>query len=124
MSPSEKRTPDGSAGTIPPTIANLFNSAYMPYGIDPKDPRISPLLADADNFPASILIVTAGKDSLAVEAEELAKKLESHGKDVTLRRAENMDHAWDKDAKENTPESKERDAAYDLVIKFLLNLHN
>ena len=119
VSPFDKRTPDGSMGSIPAVGAQLFNSSYVPPGVDFKDPRISPLHADPASFPENILFITCGKDDLAPEAEELAKKLETKGKKVTLKRIEGAEHAWDKEVKENTALAKERDEAYGLAIKIL-----
>jgi acetyl esterase/lipase len=78
--------------------------------------------ANLDNFPNDILIITAGKDNLAPEGEELAKGLEAHGKHVTQKRFEKLHHAWDKLASKGTREANARDAAYEFTIKFLEDL--
>jgi acetyl esterase/lipase len=122
--PEDKRAPDGSPGSIPAAAATLFNGSYMPKGTDPKDPCISPRLADLGAFPDNILMITAGKDNLAGEGEDLARKCEDSGKkNVVMKRVEGVQHAWDKDAKEGTLEAGERDNAYALAVKFLKDLH-
>jgi acetyl esterase/lipase len=120
--PAEKRAADGSLPTIPAllgSIMNAFRSSYMPPGVDPADPRISVLMADPNNFPDHVLIITAEKDRLTPEAEELAAKLKRAGKQVLLKRFDGVDHGWDKTKDEQSNDAKVRDEAYDLVIKFL-----
>jgi acetyl esterase/lipase len=117
--PAQKKAPDGSSGTIPAALANVFNDSYMPPGVDRADPRIAVLHADPESFPSDVLMFTCSKDNLAGEAEELADKLKAAGKKVTLRRVEDAEHGWDKTTDENSNDAKERDAAYDLAISFL-----
>jgi acetyl esterase/lipase len=122
IAPAQKKAPDGSSGTIPATVANIFNDSYMPLGVDRADPRISVLYADPKSFPSDVLIFTCSKDNLAGEAEEFAANLESAGKNVTLRRIEDAEHGWDKTTDESSNDAKERDAAYNLAINFLSDL--
>jgi acetyl esterase/lipase len=120
--PADKRAADGSLPTIPAllgSIMNAFRTSYMPPGVDPADPRISVLMADPNNFPDHVLIITAEKDRLAPEAEELAAKLKKAGKQVLLKRFDGVEHGWDKTNNEESNDAKVRDEAYDLVIKFL-----
>ena len=120
--PAEKRTLDGSLPEIPKllgTIMNAFKSSYLPPEVDPSDPRISVLKADPHNFPGRLLIITAEKDRLAPEAEELATKLQKAGKQVLLKRFDGVEHGWDKTKEEQSNDAKIRDQAYDLVIQFL-----
>jgi acetyl esterase/lipase len=119
---SQKIAPDGSSGTIPAALLNIFFDSYVPPGVDRADPRISVLYADPKSFPSDVLIFTCGRDNLAGEAEELAAKLEAAGKKVTLRRVDGAEHGWDKTTDEKSKDAKERDAAYDLAINFLSNL--
>jgi acetyl esterase/lipase len=120
--PAEKKAPDGSAGTLPSTVANIFNECYMLPETDPADPRISVSKANIQDFPPNVLILTAGLDNLAPEAEELAKRLEARqNTNVTMKRAEGVGHGWDKNAKDGSLAATERDNAYALVVTFLLN---
>jgi acetyl esterase/lipase len=120
--PADKKLADGTLPTIPAlleTIMNAFRSSYMPPGVDPVDPRLSVLMADRNNFPGHVLIITAEKNRLAPEAEELAAKLKRAGKQVLLKRFDGVEHGWDKTKDEQSNSAKVRDEAYDLVIKFL-----
>jgi acetyl esterase/lipase len=122
ISPAEKRTVDGSLPAIPAPLAiimNAFRSSYIPPGVDPADPRMSILEADPSGFPEHILIITAEKDRLAPEAEELAANLEKAGKQVLLKRFAGVEHGWDKTKDEQSNDAKVRDEAYNMVIKFL-----
>jgi len=122
VAPADKRPVDGSLRTIPALlgiIMNAFRTSYMPAGVDPADPRLSVLMADPSNFPDHMLIITAEKDRLAPEAEELAEKLKGAGKQVLLKRFDGVAHGWDKTKDEQSNDAKVRDEAYALVVKFL-----
>ncbi|KAJ9654519.1 hypothetical protein H2198_006462 [Neophaeococcomyces mojaviensis] len=54
---------------------HLFDWAYIPYGQDRTDPRLSPIYADAAVFPKKIYFLTAQYDYLCEEAFNMAKKL-------------------------------------------------
>jgi acetyl esterase/lipase len=119
--PKEKKAADGSAGTLPVFALNFFNECYVPLGTDAADARISVSNAALCNFPRNVLIASAGKDSLAAEADALAKRLNTKSeRTVVLRHYEEMGHAFDKDAKEGTLELEKRDKVYGLAITFLL----
>jgi acetyl esterase/lipase len=119
--PSQKKASDGSAGTLPPFVLSLINQCYMPPEIDAADPRISVTNADPSNFPRNVLIVTAGKDNLAPEADALAKKLDVKGeRSVGLKHYRGMGHGFDKATKEGSLEVEKRDKVYGLVVTFLL----
>ncbi|KAF6817756.1 esterase lipase [Colletotrichum sojae] len=96
VSPAEKKLLDG---TLPPIPA-----------------------ADPDAFPDNVLIITAEKDKLAPEAEELARKLEKAGKKILLKRFDGVRHGWDKTKGEGSDDAKLRDEAYELTGKFLSGL--
>jgi acetyl esterase/lipase len=121
VNPGEKRAPDGSAGTLPPALARFFNACYIPSSTSPSDPRLSPSKAPAASFPNNVLIVAAGKDNLAPEAEELVRRLkaEKDGVRVTYRLYEKMHHGWDKHVKKGSLEEKNRDKMYWLGCTFL-----
>jgi acetyl esterase/lipase len=121
VAPGTKRAPDGSVG-LPPAIAYLFNSSYIPAGVDAKDPRISPASADPASFPDNVFIVTAEKDSLALEAENLAEKLKAAGKHVVLERMDGVPHAFDKSTKAKSIEEERKNKTYDLAVQFLQNI--
>jgi acetyl esterase/lipase len=122
IAPAEKKTADGSLPVIPAPLAalmNAFRASYILPGVDPANPRVSVLMADQENFPDNILIITAEKDRLAPEGEELASKLKGAGKSVVVKRFDGVEHGWDKTKDEESNDAKVREEAYDLVAKFL-----
>lgn len=121
IAPENKVAPDGSVG-LPANVANLFNSSYMPPGVSNEDPRISLPYADLSKAPKNVLIVTAGSDNLAAEGESVAEGIRKAGKNLTAKRIDGVEHAWDKAVKAGSEGEKKRDLAYELVLKFLKEL--
>jgi acetyl esterase len=122
IAPADKVPPGGSPLAVPPllrTIMSAFRAAYLPPGVDPADPRISVVNAESHGFPEKVLILTAGEDRLAPEAESLGEKLKGAGKELVVKRFEGMRHGWDKAAEEGSEDARVRDEAYNLVVKFL-----
>lgn len=118
--PALKIAPDTTGRPIPTRVARLFNQCYMPTGVDPRDPRVSPTYADAESFPDRILLITCALDNLAVEAEELAKKIAVlKTKTVVSRRMEECGHGWNLSANEGTVQEKAKWEAYALVLETL-----
>lgn len=117
--PYSKRAPDGSQG-IPGFVASLFDNSYMPPEVDRADPRISILKADFGKLPPKVLVVTAGKDNLALEAEEMARKMQAAGKRVTQKRSDGVGHAFDKAPKPGSIEEEKTEGVYKLAVTFLL----
>ncbi|KAG4441712.1 hypothetical protein IFR05_002791 [Cadophora sp. M221] len=121
--PYLKVAPDPAGNPIPASIARIFNECYIPKGVDPKDPRISPTFLPLDQFPASLFMITCGRDSLAPEAEELAARLTRvPGIEVLQKRVEGCDHAWNLDTKEGTPQDEAKKETYAMTAEFLKNL--
>lgn len=124
--PTEKKAPYGGTPSIPPFVSNLIADSYVPSGIDRRDPRISPAFADPKEFPEKVLMVVCGKDNLAPEAEELAKKLEVSGKRVTLKTLDDIDHGFDKKPeafKEGTMERTKQEEMYSSTVAFLKQVY-
>lgn len=120
LAPSKKQAPDTSGKPLPAWMANIFNECYLPETQDRKDPSVSPLFAPVKNYPRNVLIVTAARDNLCLEGESLASKIqEVHGHHVVQYRAEQCDHAWDKDAQPGSVQEAARDHAYALAIGIL-----
>ncbi|KAF2673596.1 alpha/beta-hydrolase [Microthyrium microscopicum] len=118
--PERKKAPDGSAGTIPAFVARTFNECYIG-SEDPSNPAISISKADPRLFPPNVLIISAGKDNLAEEAEDLGHRIqEEEGKLVTMRRY-SQDHFWDKTMwEEDTKAYRDKDRAYILAALVLI----
>ncbi|TRX89649.1 hypothetical protein FHL15_009399 [Xylaria flabelliformis] len=120
--PSERKAPvEGPKnGRAPLFWTRLFREGYLK-GMDPRDPRISPLYADTANYPRDTLIITAEYDVSALEAEEFAKNAEASAqatdKRVILRRMRSCGHNFDKSKKN----SAARDEAYALAIELLIS---
>jgi acetyl esterase len=67
---------------------------YAPAGIDPTDPRLSPLFAAELGGLPPALILTAEYDSLRDDGEEYARRLEAAGVEVVLMRYEGAMHGF------------------------------
>ncbi|KAJ4313179.1 hypothetical protein N0V84_009558 [Fusarium piperis] len=73
--PAAKTAPSPTEDSDDAWIPNTFDEAYIPNGVDKKGPLLSPTYTAADQFPNSLLFVTAAQDILAHEAEALAEKI-------------------------------------------------
>lgn len=56
-------------------LSHIFNWAYIPYGQDLTDPRLSPIYADKTALPENIFFIAAQYDKLCTEAFSMAKRL-------------------------------------------------
>jgi acetyl esterase/lipase len=72
---------------------NELADAYLPAGMDKKDPRISPLYADFRNF-TSMLIQVGSDETLLADAARLAARAGGADVAVTLQIWPHMIHAW------------------------------
>jgi acetyl esterase/lipase len=123
MTPESKLAPedDGRSNDMTVKMARLFDAAYLRFDPDKADPRVSPALGPVDKYPENSLFVTCGRDSLCLETERLAKRVEEkHGEGVLLRRMDKCGHAWDKSVKPGSHQERKRDEAYDLAIDMLM----
>jgi acetyl esterase len=81
---------------IPPWMARVFDAAYTGSREAAKNPLISPRYAAAEQimpFPPT-LVITAGQDSLAAEAEAFKDRLIEAGVPVTFKRFEGARHGF------------------------------
>jgi acetyl esterase/lipase len=116
--PRTKVAPDTSGEPIPPWVSDVFNSCYLPDGVDRAQPLVSPYYIEGQKFPDSMLVITCAQDNLALETEELVKKIQAApGKHVEHKRVELCGHAWDKSYKPGTPQEKNKDGAYDIRLR-------
>jgi acetyl esterase/lipase len=106
-------------GRTPLFWTRLFREGYLG-GMDPRDPRISPLYAEKVNYPRDMLVITAEYDVSALDAEEFAIKARegARGVDrrVVLERMQGCGHNFDKSKKN----SRVRDEAYSLAVDMLI----
>ena len=72
---------------------NELADAYLPAGIDRKDPRVSPLYADLRNFPP-MLIQVGSDETLLDDATRVAARAGGADVAVTLEIWPDMIHAW------------------------------
>jgi acetyl esterase/lipase len=72
---------------------NELADAYLPAGMDRKDPRVSPLYADLRKFPP-MLIQVGSNETLLDDATRLAARAGAADVAVTLEIWPNMIHAW------------------------------
>jgi acetyl esterase len=78
---------------LPEHTARLMLEAYISSGVDPRDPRVSPVNADLRSFPPSFLIVGAA-DPLLGETLEFARRLAASGVEIDARVFAGMPHAF------------------------------
>lgn len=120
VDPGEKAAPDTSGKPLPTALCRTFDECYISKTANKKDPRVSPFFAPLENIPDNVLIVTAACDTLCLETEALAARIEgTKGRHVVRYRGEKCDHAWDKNAKPGTVQAKARDHVYGLAVEML-----
>ena len=72
---------------------DLAQTSYV-VGVDPRDPRVSPVYADLSAGLAPAYVATAGFDPLRDEGEAFARKLAEAGVAVELRRYDDLIHGF------------------------------
>src|SRR5437764_8794376 len=86
-----------SRGEVDPLIhkeyLNELAEAYLPAGMDRRDPRVSPLYADLTNFPP-MLIQVGSDETLLDDATRFAAHAGAADVAVTLEIWPQMIHAW------------------------------
>lgn len=118
--PASKTAPARGDFAIPLPVRRLFDRCYVPSSFDKRDPRISPLYAQADRFPRRVLMITADGDTLALEAEELTQKIKTlQGWHVVSERMPGCSHGWDKRTRVGTPQYEAKEQAYNLAFTML-----
>lgn len=104
-----------------PFWTRIFRESYL-RGMDPRDPRISPVFADTSNLLANVLVVTGELDQSAREAEELAERVKSEGhttgREVVIRRMKGCGHAFDKKLTGEVSTAAKNET-YELAVKML-----
>ena len=87
----------GSKAAVDPIIHKTYlyelADAYLPSGMDRKDPRVSPLYADLKNFPP-LLIQVGSAETLLDDASRFARAAGAADVSVTLEIWPHMIHAW------------------------------
>jgi acetyl esterase/lipase len=107
-----------------PPFSHLCHKCLNLGRVDPKDPRMSPMLADPSCFPANTLIITAAQDPFAIEAEKLSGILNNtDGKYSVCQRMDNCAHGWDKEAVRGTSQCEAKMEAYELAVTMLRRRH-
>src|SRR5881409_4238832 len=93
MSGSTFASKDAVDPIIHKTYLNELADAYLPAGMDRKDPRISPLYADLRRFPP-ILIQVGSAETLLDDATRFAASAGAADVQVTLEVWPHLIHAW------------------------------
>lgn len=82
---------------VPPMMPRddiaAYYDLYVPDRMNRHDPRFAPALGELSRLPPAI-VIAAGADLLAAEAETYANALRAAGSDVTLHRQEGALHAY------------------------------
>ena len=93
MSGSTFASKDAADPTIHKAYLTELVEAYLPAGMDRKDPRVSPLYADLRGFPP-ILIQVGSAETLLDDATRFASAAGAAAVSVTLEIWPHMIHAW------------------------------
>ena len=93
MSGATLTTKDAVDPIIHKTYLYELADAYLPSGMDRKDPRVSPLYADLKGFPP-ILIQIGSNETLLDDASRFASAAAAADVPVTLEIWAHMIHAW------------------------------
>ena len=93
MSGSTFASKDAADPTIHKAYLTELVEAYLPAGMDRKDPRVSPLYADLRGFPP-ILIQVGSAETLLDDATRFASAAGVADVRVTLEIWPHMIHAW------------------------------
>jgi acetyl esterase/lipase len=93
MSGATLATKDAVDPIIHKHYLNELADAYLPPGMDRKDPRLSPLYADLSSFPP-ILIQIGSAETLLDDAVRFASAAGVADVSVTLEVWPHMIHAW------------------------------
>ncbi|KAJ5372681.1 Alpha/beta hydrolase fold-3 [Penicillium concentricum] len=118
--PASKIAPARGDFVIPLPVMRLFDRCYIPSSVDKRDPRISPLYAQVDRFPRRVLIITVDGDTLALEGEELARRIKTlDDRHVVSERMPGCSHGWDKSTRVGTPQYQAKERAYQLAFDML-----
>lgn len=118
LSAYDKKAPNTAGRTIPPAMAVVFDQCYIPRGVDPKTPGISPAYADPARFPENLLLITCEIDTLCDEGEKLAARI-SKGRNLVQKRMINCPHAWDK-RPVGAEQKERRDESYKMALDMLV----
>ncbi|KAI5459308.1 Alpha/Beta hydrolase protein [Mariannaea sp. PMI_226] len=118
MDAAEKKAPKPKK-PLPVGIARLFNDAYLPPGIIREDPRVSPILADPESFPDTVIFFNCDGDVFWPEANELARKLEDGKRKVVNVTLEDVSHGFDKQCAPGSPDWEKRLETYTLACQHL-----
>jgi epsilon-lactone hydrolase len=93
LSGSTLATKDSVDPLIHKAYLEELAAAYVPPGIDRKDPRVSPLYSDLAGFPP-VLIQVGSAETLLADATRFAEAAGSADVAVTLEIWPHMIHAW------------------------------
>ena len=93
MSGSTLATKDSVDPLIHGGYLHELADAYLPGGVDRKDPRVSPLYADLTGLPP-VLIQVGSAETLLADATRLAAAAGAADVAVTLEVWPHMIHAW------------------------------
>lgn len=76
-----------------PKVHEHLREVYLPEGVDPRDPDVSPLLGDYTGFPP-MFVEADSKEVLRDDSELLVEKAQAAGVSVTYQLLEGTFHAF------------------------------
>ncbi|KAK3320012.1 Alpha/Beta hydrolase protein [Cercophora scortea] len=116
---STARTVPRPVNPLPTFMLDLFMDSYIPDRSQRADPKASPAHVAEEDFAGVVVVVTADGDTLAPEAEVLAKRLDVKGRRVVLTEVKGVGHGFDKGGVEGGREWKAREEAYGVAVEEL-----
>ncbi|OWZ77258.1 hypothetical protein C365_04517 [Cryptococcus neoformans Bt85] len=109
--------------TLAPSLTTLFDSSYLPPGVDLFDCRLSPGIAPDEMIEQlpSVHLALCEYDMLHAEGIRFKERLESKGINVSVREIKGEKHAWDKRPSMSLKPSvkEEYDAAIAVMERWL-----
>ncbi|KAI0850471.1 Alpha/Beta hydrolase protein [Daldinia vernicosa] len=117
--PEEKKVPH-AINRHPVWMLHLFNDSYAPDVSSRSDPTISPALANLEDFPPTVALITAEGDTLRPEVNDLAERLITGTKKKVINVIlDGVPHALDKGCEGGTIEWTQRERSYALATNLL-----
>lgn len=121
--PEKRAACDKPEFTLAPSLTTLFDSSYLPPGVDLLDSRLSPGIAPdgmIEQLP-SVHLAICEYDMLHAEGVKFKQRLESKGIDVSMREIKGEKHAWDKPPPMSPKPSvkEEYDATIEIMKRWL-----
>jgi acetyl esterase/lipase len=110
---------------LPPWVTKLLDASYwFPYSLDSPEVTaaiqrgtVSPAMAQTNDFPQEVVLITSEYDTLTQDTEKLRERLKQEGKQVGGLMVKGVGHGWDNLSFPGQRGFKEKIEAYDLAAE-------